>query len=165
MSVDDIEEMMTKERLNYLIVKSDQCYFGFNLLDEVERGCIFSIINSKCTDAVDGWMVSESMPEWVGDHSDWMIHERNLLFNTLNESPPVSGLEDSDEDDDTSSVSSRKSDDNESFPVSCIKDRKIGSLKKLSALIQRKNLNLMMIKRSQIVIGLVLADAFQVYLQ
>ncbi len=122
---------MNRDHFNYLIIKSDQCYFGFNLLDDVERGCIFSIIDSKSTDYVDGWMVSGSMPEWVGDHTDWMTHERKLLFKTLNESPPVSGLEDSDADDDKSSVSSRKSDDSDSFLVSCMKDRKICSLKKI----------------------------------
>ena len=129
LSVKDIEELMDTDEFNYLIIKSDDCYFGFNLLDEVERGCIFSIINSKSTHAVDGWLVSMSMPEWVGDHSDWMTYERQVLSKTWNESPPVSGIKESEDDDDKSSVSSFGSDDDDYLPVSSLNDRKIRSSK------------------------------------
>jgi hypothetical protein len=73
-----------------------------------------------------------SLPEWVGDHSDWMTYEDQLMSKTWNESPPVSGIEESeDDDDDKSSVSSGRSDDDEYLSVARINHKKIRSSKSI----------------------------------
>ena len=165
LSVKDIEELMATDDFNYLIIKSDDCYFGFNLLDEVERGCIFSIIDSKSTDAIDGWMVSMSFPEWVGDHSDWMTYEGQLMSKTWNESPLVSGIEESEDDDEKSrlSVVEVMMMNFCQSPVSTI--RRSVPQKVSIHLIRRKNFSLRVIIQRCLVIGLVKAGAFQVCLQ
>jgi hypothetical protein len=166
LSVKDIEELMATDEFNYLIIKSDDCYFSFNLLDEIERGYIFSIILSKSTDAIDGWMVSMSLPEWVGDHSDWMTYEGQLMSKTWNESPPVSGIEESVM---MMMIKAR-------FPVvevmmmnickSPISTIRRSVPQKLSIqLIWMKNLRLRVIIQRRLVIGLLKAGAFQVCLQ
>ena len=70
-----------------------------------------------------------SFPEWVRDHSDWMTYEGQLMSKTWNESPPVSGIKESEDDDDKRSFLSRRSDDDEFLSVNHMNHKKIRSSK------------------------------------
>jgi hypothetical protein len=66
LSVENIEDLMTTECVQYVIIQATISYFGFDLLDEVEQARIFALIYTKATDFINGWMVSKVMPQWVG---------------------------------------------------------------------------------------------------
>ena len=70
---------MTSDQFNYVIIQASDCYFGFDLMDVVERGCIFALIHTKATEAIIGWMVSKILPDWVGSYSDWLSYEKQVV--------------------------------------------------------------------------------------
>jgi hypothetical protein len=78
LSVENIEDLMTTECVQYVIIQATDSYFGFDLLDEVEQVCIFVLIYTKATDSVNGWMVSKVMPQQVGSYSDWLAFEKQV---------------------------------------------------------------------------------------
>ncbi len=80
LSVANIEELMTTDHFQYVIIQAFDCYFSFDLLDEIERACIFALIQTKATDAINGWIVFKILPQWVGGYSDWLLYENNLLM-------------------------------------------------------------------------------------
>jgi hypothetical protein len=69
---------MKTNRFKYVIIQAGGNYhFGFDLLDEIERGCIFTLIHhSRDTNPIIGWVVSKNLPEWVGDYSEWLTYEK-----------------------------------------------------------------------------------------
>jgi len=80
LSVANIEELMSTDQFQYVIIQASDCYFGFNLLDEIERACIFALIHTKSNaDTIDGWMVSKFLPKWVGSYSDWLCYEKQSV--------------------------------------------------------------------------------------
>ncbi len=76
LSVENIEDLMTTECVQYVIIQATDNYFGFDLLDEEEQAYIFALIYTKATDFVNGWMVSKVMPQWVRSYSDWLAFEK-----------------------------------------------------------------------------------------
>jgi hypothetical protein len=78
LSVANIEELMTTDRFQYVIIQASDCYFSFVLLNEIECACIFALIQTKATDAINGWMVSKILPQWVGGYSDWLSYEKQF---------------------------------------------------------------------------------------
>ena len=70
---------MTSDQFNYVIIQASDCYFGFDLMDVVERGCIFALIHTKDTDGIIGWIVSKILPDWVGGYSDWLSYEKQVV--------------------------------------------------------------------------------------
>jgi hypothetical protein len=83
LSVVNIEELMRTDHFKYVIMQADgNYYFGFDLLDEIERGCIFALIQSRDSESIDGWLVSKKLPEWVGDYSEWLTHEKQQANGT-----------------------------------------------------------------------------------
>ncbi len=102
----NIEDMMSTEDFQYVIIQANDSYFGFHLFDEVERASIFSIIHTKqYDDIIYGWMVSKVMPPWVGTNSDWLAFEEQVCHVKIPKS--VSYYNDSEK-------SSRKSDNSRS---------------------------------------------------
>ncbi len=74
---------MKTNRFNYVIIQAGGSHhFGFDLLDEIERGCIFALIHSRDTDGFDGWLISKNLPEWVGDYSEWLTLEKQHAHDT-----------------------------------------------------------------------------------
>ncbi len=63
LSVDIIEDLMTTECVQYVIIQATDSYFGFDLLKEVDQACILALIYTKATDFVHGWMLSKVMPQ------------------------------------------------------------------------------------------------------
>ena len=71
---------MSTDQFQYVIIQASDCYFGFNLLDEIERACIFALIHTKSNaDTFDGWMVSKFQPKWVGSYSDCLCYEKQSV--------------------------------------------------------------------------------------
>jgi hypothetical protein len=61
----------------YVIIQAGgNDHFGFDLLDKIERGCIFALIHSRNTNSINGWVASKNLPEWVGDYSEWLTYEK-----------------------------------------------------------------------------------------
>jgi hypothetical protein len=80
LSVANIEELMSTDQFQYVIIQASDCYFGFNLLNEIECACIFALIHTKSNaDTFDGWMVSKFLPKWVGSYSDWLCYEKQSV--------------------------------------------------------------------------------------
>jgi hypothetical protein len=113
---------MTTDCDQYVIIQASDCYFGFDLLDKVERACIFALIHSNATHDVNGWMVSKILPQWVGGYSDWLMYEKQVAnvssdnhnkFGQINDSITYSGGFNSDEDKGSSKADSSKSDTRE----------------------------------------------------
>ena len=68
---------MRTNRFKYVIIQADgNDHFGFDLLDEIERGCIFALIHTRDSASIDGWLVSKNLPEWVKDYSQWLTYEK-----------------------------------------------------------------------------------------
>ncbi len=120
MSVANIEELMTTDRFQYVIIQAFDCYFSFDLLDEIERACIFALIQTKATDAINGWMVSKILLQWVGGYSDWLSYEiqfanvsisDNNKWGQIPDSIIYSGGFDSDEVNGSSKADSSDSDE------------------------------------------------------
>jgi hypothetical protein len=78
LSVANIEELMTTDHFQYVIIQALDCYFSYDLLDEIECACIFALIQTKATDAINGWMVSKILPQWAGGYSDWLLYEKQF---------------------------------------------------------------------------------------
>jgi hypothetical protein len=65
------------DRFKYVIIQAGgNDHFGFDLLDEIERGCIFALIHSRDWAFIDGWLVSKNLPHWVRDYSEWLAYEK-----------------------------------------------------------------------------------------
>ncbi len=69
---------MTTDHFQYVIIQASDCYFSFDLLDEIDHACIFALIQTKATDAINGWMVSKILPQWVGGYSDCLSYEKQF---------------------------------------------------------------------------------------
>ncbi len=93
LSVENIEDLMTTECVQYVIIQTTDSYFGFDLLDEVEQACIFALIYTKATDFVNGWMVLKVMHQWVRSYSDWFAFEKQVGKVSSNDQKPA--MEDS----------------------------------------------------------------------
>jgi hypothetical protein len=77
LSVANIEEPMRMDRFKCVIIQAGvNDHFGFNLLDEIERGCIFALIHSRDSASNNGRLVSKNLSEWVGDYSQWLTYEK-----------------------------------------------------------------------------------------
>jgi hypothetical protein len=71
LSVVNIEELMRTNRFKYVIIQAGgNDHFGFDLLDEIEHGCIFALIHSRDCASFDGWLVLKNLPEWVRGYSE-----------------------------------------------------------------------------------------------
>jgi hypothetical protein len=114
---------MTSDQFNYVIIQASDCYFGFDLMDEVERGCIFALIHTKDTEGIIGWMVSKILPDWVGGYSDWLSYEKQVAndfsdnlnkFGQISDSIKDSGNK-SDEDKGSSIANSSNNDSDACF--------------------------------------------------
>jgi hypothetical protein len=82
-NVVNIEELMKTNRFKYVIIEAGgNYYFGFDLLDEIECGCIFALILSRDIDSINGWVVSKNLPEWVGDYSEGLTYEKQHANDT-----------------------------------------------------------------------------------
>jgi hypothetical protein len=67
----------------YVIIQTGGSqHFGFDILGEVERGCIFALIHSSNTDGIYGWLVSKNLHEWVGNYSEWLTFEKQHTNDT-----------------------------------------------------------------------------------
>ena len=115
---------MTSDQFNYVIIQASDCYFGFDLMDVVERGCIFALIHTKDTEGIIGWMVSKILPDWVGGYSDWLSYEKQVAndcsdnlnkFGQIPVSMKSSGHYKSDEDKGSSMSNSSNSDSDACF--------------------------------------------------
>lgn len=124
MSVANIEKLMTSDQFNYVIIQASDCYFGFDLMDVVERGCIFALIHTKDTEGIIGWMVSKILPDWVGGYSDWLSYEKQVAndcsdnlnkFGQIPVSMKGSGHYKSDDDKGSSMANSSNSDSDACF--------------------------------------------------
>jgi hypothetical protein len=83
LSVVNIEELMRTNCFKYVIMQAGgNNHFGFDLLDEIERGCIFALIHSRDSESIDGWLVSKKLPEWVEDYSEWLTYEKQHANGT-----------------------------------------------------------------------------------
>jgi hypothetical protein len=115
---------MTSDQFNYVIIPASDCYFGFDLMDVVECGCIFALIHIKATEAIIGWMVSKILPDWVGGYSDWLSYEKQVVndcsdnlnqFGQIPDSIKDSGHNKSDGDNGSSMANSSNSDSDAYF--------------------------------------------------
>ena len=58
--------------MKYLIIEySDEKYYAFNLLDDLECSSAFGIVQDKLEFMVMGWKVARAIPTWVLGYSDW----------------------------------------------------------------------------------------------
>jgi hypothetical protein len=77
LSVAKVEELMRTDRFKYVTIQAGgNDHFEFDLLDEIERGCIFALIHTRDSASIDGWLVSKNLPEWVGDYSQWLTYKK-----------------------------------------------------------------------------------------
>ena len=87
--------MIISDSIKYVIIQASDCYFGFNLQDDVERACIYALIHTKSTKAINGWMVSTMLPEWVGGYSSWLTYEKDFVKFQIPDSVMYSAPKDS----------------------------------------------------------------------
>ncbi len=63
--MEKVKELMKSDHFKYVVVlTSEDLYFGFYLLEKVERRCIFEIIYSggDTGDHIVGWLVPKNLP-------------------------------------------------------------------------------------------------------
>ena len=115
---------MTSDQFNYVIIQASDCYFGFDLMDVVEREYILALIHTKATEAIIGWMVSKILPDWVGSYSDWLSYEKQVVndcsdnftqFGQIPDSIKDCGHYKSDDDKESSMANSSNSDSDAYF--------------------------------------------------
>ncbi len=77
MSVANIEKLMTTDHFQYVIIQASDCYFSFDLLDEIECACIFALSSRP----VHGWLRHHTyLEKWHGV----LIVVRCIKFGTCN---------------------------------------------------------------------------------
>jgi len=79
LSVSNIESLIITDSVKYVIIQATDCYFGFDLQDDIERACIYALIHTNSSEAINGWMVSSIFPEWVGGYSNWLTYEKDFV--------------------------------------------------------------------------------------
>jgi hypothetical protein len=87
--------MIISDSIKYVIIQASDCYFSFNLQDDVERACIYALIHTKSNKAINGWMVSTIVPEWVGGYSSWLTYEKDFVKLQIPDSVIYSAPKDS----------------------------------------------------------------------
>ena len=71
--------MIVTDSIKYVIIQASDCYFSFDLQDDVERAYIYALIYTKSNEAINGWIVSSFIPEWVGGYSSWLTYEKDFV--------------------------------------------------------------------------------------
>jgi hypothetical protein len=97
LTVGDIEKLMSSDFVEYVIIQASDCYFGFNLKDDIERAYIYALIHTNSTEAINGWMVSKVLPDWVGVYSEWLTYEKKAVIDRF---PDVNKADTSQSDSD-----------------------------------------------------------------
>jgi hypothetical protein len=85
LTTDDINQFIQEDKLKCLIVEAtNECCYGFNLSNDVEKAAAIQVLKDKDDFAVVGWNIGKTIPNWVKSFEEWNIYIS--VFNQVNNS-------------------------------------------------------------------------------
>jgi hypothetical protein len=66
LTVDDINQFIQEDNVKCLTVEAmNECSFGFNLSNDVEKAAAIQVVRDKHNFTVGGWNIGNIIPNWV----------------------------------------------------------------------------------------------------